>query len=126
MSPGVPLDLNRSALLVTPRAPFLHWAERHGNGVPYPVGGERTVYLLPSYDLQDEVEEIVDHYHDLIFETELEDWVRDESAWPSDRNYALFREWFDVEIHSVVLDLVAGEPLVEDEDGPNSGNDREP
>ena len=120
------MDINRSALLVTPRAAFLSWAERHGNGVPYPVGEERTVYLLPSYAFVSEVEDVVEHYYDIIFENELENWMRDESTWPTNRTYALFRQWFDVEVDSVVLDLVAGEPLLEDEDEPTPEKDEEP
>ncbi len=102
---------------MTPRAPFLEWAERQGDGSPYPVGSERTVYLLPTYAMQAEVEEMLEHYYDLIFESELEDWMSDQSTWPKDRTYEMFRQWFDVEVDSVVVDLVAGEPLVEDESG---------
>jgi len=120
------MDINRSALLVAPRAPFLNWAERYGDGVPYPIGEERTVYLLPSYALETEVGEIVEHYYDIIFESELESWMLDDSTWPKERTYAVFREWFDVEVHSVVLDLVAGEPLVEGQDEPLPREDGEP
>jgi hypothetical protein len=120
------VDINRSAVLVTPRAPFLEWAEQHGNGVPYPVGEDRTAYLLPSYDMESELEGILKHYYDLIFESELEDWMRDQSTWPKDRTYALFRQWFDVEVDSVVIDLVAGEPLVEDDNAAGGEDDEEP
>jgi hypothetical protein len=51
--------------------------------------------------------------------------MRDEPAWPTDRTYALFRQWFDLEVHSVVLDLVAGEPLVGDEHEVTPGKDEE-
>ena len=120
------MDINRSALLVTPRAPFLQWAERHGDGVPYPVGEERTVYLLPSYAFESELDELVEHYYDIIFENELEEWMQDESTWPTERTYAAFREWFDVEVHSVVIDLVAGEPLLDDEDDTPPEKNEEP
>ena len=121
------MDLNRSGVLVRPREPFLKWAERHGDGVAYPVGEERTVYLLPSYAMQADVEEMLRHYYDIIFECELEDWMNDQSTWPSGRTYDLFCEWFDVEVNSVVIDLVAGEPLLEDGNGDDaSGADEEP
>ncbi len=35
---------------------------------------------------------------------ELEAWERDPMNWPTDRSYDVFREWFDVEIHSIVVD----------------------
>ncbi len=112
------MDINRCAVLVRPRAPFLSWANEHGDGVPYPVDKERTVYLLPTYVMESEAEEVVEHYYDIIFDCELEDWMRDEATWPKDRTYETFRNWFDVEVDSVVVDLVAGEPLVEADEAP--------
>jgi hypothetical protein len=38
----------------------------------------------------------------------------DESDWPKVRDLKLFREWFDIKFHSLVLDLV-DEPLEDDE-----------
>jgi len=49
-----------------------------------------------------------------VFERELFGWHTDETAWPKNRNLALFREWFDIEIHSVVEDLCDFE-IVDDE-----------
>jgi hypothetical protein len=117
------MDINRCAVLVTPRAAFLAWAERYGDGVPYPVGEERNVYLLPWFALASDIEEILAHYYDIIFESELEEWMSDESTWPEGRSYALFREWFDVEVNSSVVDLVAGEPLILGDDEASPGDD---
>jgi len=36
---------------------------------------------------------------------ELEGWHMDESAWPVDRTFKKFRDWFAIEFHSVVEDL---------------------
>jgi hypothetical protein len=52
--------------------------------------------------------------------------MQDESTWPTERTYAAFREWFDVEVHSVVIDLVAGEPLLDDEDDTPPEKNEEP
>ena len=41
-----------------------------------------------------------------IFEEQLGDWWNDEKDWPKNRNMTLFKQWFDVEFHSVVIDLV--------------------
>ena len=107
--------VNRSAVLVRPREPFLEWAEKHGDGMSYPTEGERSVYLLPNFGNDIESEDLLRQYGDLIFEAELEGWITDETTWPRERSYERFLEWFDVEHHSVVEDLVAGEPLVDDE-----------
>ena len=49
-----------------------------------------------------------------LFEFQLASWTDDESAWPSDRDLKMFREWFRVDIHSVVID--AGDDDIEGEE----------
>ena len=44
-----------------------------------------------------------------IFAAELADWCADEAHWP-DLHLDIFREWFDVELSSIVTDL-SSEPL---------------
>jgi hypothetical protein len=107
--------VNRSAVLVRAREPFLEWAKKHGEGMFYPTEGERSVYLLPNFKDNVESEDLLRQYCDLIFEAELEGWITDPTTWPKERSYERFREWFEVEHHSVVEDLVAGKPLVDDE-----------
>ncbi len=107
--------VTRSAVLVRPRQPFLGWAKKHGDGLQYPTEGERSVYLLPGFGDYVEAEELLRQYGDLIFEAELEGWMTDPATWPKDRSYERFREWFEVEHHSLLHDLVAGEPLANDE-----------
>ncbi len=47
-------------------------------------------------------------YYEAIFEEELGAWHRVEADWPRQRNLKLFLAWFEVEVHSLVLDLVDG------------------
>lgn len=44
-----------------------------------------------------------------LFEAELEGWYTDPTLWPQDRTFRLFQTWFDVECHSVVVDMVGGD-----------------
>ena len=76
------VTLNRSAIVVTPKQPFLDW-------------------------LRDSCEE--------IFEEQLAGWYTDESAWPRDRGFDVFRRWFDYQHHSMLIDL-SGEPLIGESD----------
>ena len=78
------------------------------------VNQDNTSYLLPDYESDNEGKEILRHYFDLIFEEQLAGWWQDETAWPSRRDLATFLQWFDVEFHSLVLDLV-DEPLLHEE-----------
>ncbi len=51
---------------------------------------------------------------DVLFEMQLDGWHTDESAWPRNRTFAMFREWFSIEFHSVVEDM-CDYPIVDDE-----------
>jgi hypothetical protein len=39
---------------------------------------------------------------------------RDPSAWPQKRDFKTFQQWFSIELHSVVEDVVA-DALIDDE-----------
>ena len=56
---------------------------------------------------------ILEDFYEQIFESELWSWYTDERAWPEDRTFKLFLEWFTLEFHSVVEDLDEGP--IEDE-----------
>ena len=66
---------------------------------------ERTIYLIPEYDDDVEAMEVLANGFDIIFEEELAGWHTDESAWPKNRTFEMFRKWFSFEFHSVVEDL---------------------
>ncbi|WP_345552477.1 hypothetical protein [Microbulbifer aestuariivivens] len=67
--------------------------------------GERTVYLIPEYDDDLQAMEILSSCFDVIFEAELNGWHTDENAWPKNRTFKMFRDWFSLEFHSMVTDL---------------------
>jgi hypothetical protein len=75
-------DVNRSVLLVRPRALYLEWAAANGDGMDYPVDHERTTYLVPVYGDATEGESVLRRHCAAIFEAELEAWCTDESTWP--------------------------------------------
>lgn len=53
----------------------------------------------------------------MIFENELHGWDTDDTTWPQGRDFAMFKEWFSIELHSVVKDLCDFEILDEDDEG---------
>ena len=108
--------LNRGVLIVRPRQPYLDWAAGLDDSglVPDP-DDERTIYLIPSFEDDDEAWAILKEVYAEVFERELDGWHTDEAAWPQNRDFAMFQEWFDIELHSVVEDLCA-DPIVDDED----------
>ena len=111
--------INRSAIILFKRQPFLDWLKE----LPDPVRDEMslsdlnedaTVYLLPDWDDDTERDKLVRDGYDVMFEHELEGWWTDENAWPKKRSFAVFKAFFDVQTHSMLVDLVEG-PLQDDE-----------
>ncbi len=100
--------INRAVAVIKPRQPYLDWATR----IPGPADDvtldelrtDCTAVLIPDFDTPAESEAFIAGLAVELFEMELEAWDRDHTTWPDDQSYKAFREWFDVEIHSIVLD----------------------
>ena len=109
--------LNRGVLIVRPNQPFLEWAAGlDDSGLVPDVEGEQTVYLIPEFDTPDDADSVIEQIDLEVFENELYGWHTDESAWPANRDLETFREWFTIELHSVVEDLCDYEIIDNDDD----------
>ncbi len=102
--------LNRSAVTVKPRHPYLEWCRQHdAEGLAEPVfqdlHEEPTVYLLPEWEDPSEQRDLLEEYWPELFEALLEGWSTDERSWPKNRNIEMFHEWFEVHMSSIVHDL---------------------
>jgi len=107
--------LNRAVLIVRPKQMYRNWAAQLDDSGPVPDSdGEQTAYLVPEFQDDDERERVLERVFAEVFERELFGWHTDEKAWPKDRTLALFRQWFEIEFHSVVEDLCACE-IVDDD-----------
>jgi hypothetical protein len=102
--------VKRAAIIVTPKQPYITWAnalDEDGVKIDEDFEPEKNVYLIG--DVSDiipfERDVIVRPYFKAIFEEELNSWYQLESTWPALRTYEIFLEWFEVEVHSMVLDL---------------------
>ena len=107
--------INRTAISITAAQPFIDWTRRQdatvNNGMltlprAQPFG---TAYLLPEFELEEDVHEWVEDNAAWLFEFQLSSWSDDESAWPQPRDLKTFREWFRVDVHSVVVDVADDE-----------------
>jgi hypothetical protein len=107
--------INRSLIVVKPKKPFLDWlnsVEPDDDDLQLEdINDDPTAYLVPQIIMEGEQEGIIDWCADFVFEQELWSWYTDEDLWPVGRNAAMFREWFDVESHSMVNDVVGDIPL---------------
>ena len=112
-------EVNRGAIVLNPTEVFLDWVNSTDEeGVVLTldeVSQDATVYLTPEIGDDDELRRFLDQNYALMFEQELVGWIQDESQWPTTRDFSAFLEWFDVEFHSMVLDVAEGELAMVDD-----------
>ncbi len=109
--------INRAVLIVKAKEPLRQWLHNLPDGIDMTldeINRDCTTYLVPEYGTQDELSRIIKDSFKKIFELELESWWLKTSDWPDTSDYDLFRKWFDVEVHSLVLDLAPGHVKLED------------
>ncbi len=102
--------INRSVLVIKPRQPYLDWTQRVSpDGIQLKLTDMQqdcTTYLLSEALDRQYLESFLQDNYVPMFEHELYAWHRDQSVWPVERNYTVFQEWFDVEMHSQVIDML--------------------
>jgi len=74
-----------------------------------------SAFLLPEFDLEEDLQEWVEENVAWLFDFQLSAWTEREETWPEVRDLKTFREWFRIDIHSVVVDVadddIEGEEL---------------
>jgi hypothetical protein len=109
--------VNRTAVTITGAQPYIDWMRRtdadfNKSAVTVPrAKAYGSAFLLPEFDLEEDLQEWVEDNAEWLFEFQLSAWTEDESTWPATRDLATFRGWFRVDIHSVVVD--AGDDDIE-------------
>ncbi len=102
--------INRFIAVIKPKQPFLDWLKSQPDWdldtTLKELGDDCNAFLIPEYDTVEQAMRYIERQHKYIFELHLFDWYTDESTWPEKRTLSVFRDWFDVEIHSVVYDMV--------------------
>jgi hypothetical protein len=111
--------INRTAITVVGAAPYLAWTRQrdaafapakggNGGGLSLTVPRAKpygTAYLLPEGVEEEDLLEWIEDNYVALFEQQLSAWTEDESAWPKVRDLKMFREWFRVDLHGVVVDV---------------------
>ena len=115
--------INRTAITVVGAQPYVAWTRSRdlafapvkegrapGNGGGLNVLIPRTnpygsAYLLPEGVAEEDLLEWIEDNYATLFESQLSAWTEDESVWPERRDLKTFREWFRVDLHSVVVDV---------------------
>jgi hypothetical protein len=111
---GLMALLNRSALVVKPRQPFLEWlhaADPTSRRLTLSdLAREPIIYLIPECETPADVEDVLYELCEKIFTEQLAGWYTDTETWPQDRSFDVFCRWFDYREYSMVMDL-CDEPL---------------
>jgi hypothetical protein len=98
-------------LIIRPKQKYIDWINQHPDPPDSPVTiavmqEDSTVYLIPEFDTPDQAEKFVNRLKPDLFEAKLADWYLDEKTWPKKRDRRTFDEWCEVEIHSMIIDVV--------------------
>lgn len=98
-------------MLVYPRAPFFAWVNQAlQESEDYPpvdpfAHESGSLFLIEEVDGQEDFEVWLAANYEYFFARLLEEWVVDESLWPADVNYPMFKDWFFVVYHSLIIDV---------------------
>lgn len=102
-------EVNRSVVILKPRQPFADWLASLPGAPAVALDELRrngNALLIPHVDDVDPADFLAEHYH-ALFSAELADWCEDDTLWPPTLSAALFMDWFDIDIHPVLTDLVS-------------------
>jgi hypothetical protein len=91
---------NRSFLVISAKRPMAEWVAGVDNEEVDPaVEAHRSVYLVPPLGnpSEEQVEKLVSRHCAAIFENELFSWYTSRDAWPTDRSFETFQQWFSYE-----------------------------
>lgn len=108
--------LNRCLFTVVPRQPLLDWLNRHGEQYTLEeLRSDASSYLVDEdADEDEDGSGALKRVYRKMFEHELASWMSDPKAWPAERTFELFQDWFEVTFHSMVIDLGQEEFELED------------
>jgi hypothetical protein len=114
-------SLNRTAIVLRPKAPFLAWVRQLLRDTTeeevendQDLVDEPNVYLIPDSDSYEVAVEDLSDYAELLFESELGAWTLAIERWPKERDWSALQDWFDYEILGPVLDACPEELVLEE------------
>src|SRR5262245_33688771 len=107
--------VNRTAITLTGAQPYIDWTRQHdadtdrGLLTVARVTPYGSAFLLPEFELEEDVQEWIEENAGWLFEFQLSNWTEDEASWPENRDLQTFRSWFRIDIHSIVVDVADDE-----------------
>ena len=119
--------VNRSVVLIRPSTAFANWLSsildpQAAENAVNEARQDPTAYLVPEAEDAEDLEALLEESWPILCENELAIWVDDDTRWPKERSPEMFREWFEVDKGSMVLDLCEWEL---EQDADHEGHDDE-
>lgn len=105
-----PMVSNRCAVRIEPNKLFIDWLNYTYEGY---IDKSVNVLVATTYLIQDLEENqlheswLKKNYH-VIFDIQLNNYCIDESLWPKNRTYSVFRDWFNIGFSDMIIDLENG------------------
>lgn len=100
--------INRSIAIIRIKQPFVDWANELPDAeIKSSLDDFKTdchAILIPEYKTDEDAIRYINKIYEDIFIEQLYGWCTEEAWFPQDRTNKMFWEWFDVELHSVVMD----------------------
>lgn len=102
--------IDRAALIIRPKQPFLDWLshavpELNDDVTLEVLHQDLPVQLISLADADVFDDWLQDHFVDIL-EHEFGQYVENRGLWPEQRDWVLFNRWFDIHLHTQVFDVV--------------------
>lgn len=109
--------LSNAALVVIPKKDFFNWliqsmeyAEIDTEGLEksfdkIDVYTDCLVFLIPLFKDKEQFDNFIEKQYEEIFKNTLFKFIPDQRFWPKNLNLELFKQYFDVELHTRVANL---------------------
>ena len=99
--------VNREAIVLEPTDAYAKWARScPGEDTDATLAALKeeggAVYLIPATN--DTPDIWLKCNYKILFEEELWGWCTDKAFWPKDRSFKLFKKFFKIGFHSMVMD----------------------
>ena len=105
-----PRTINRAALIVRPKKPYVDWANSMDDGGPEAhlrkLREDPSIYLVEAIDFLEDFDLLVEDNWEWIFREQLNGWMRDPESWADELTREMFLEWFACELSTMIGDML--------------------
>ena len=105
-----PRTINRAALIVRPKQPYVDWANSIDDGGARAdlrqLREEPSIYLVEDIERLEGFVNLIDDHWEWIFQEQLGGWMRDPEFWPDELTREVFSDWFDCELATMIWDML--------------------